>query len=406
MGATAGDSPSGGPPPPEGTSPDEGAGGTGPDGEPDPGRSLWHGLIWLAILVALVAGLLLAVPGLHGVAHQVAHMRPGWLIVAVVLEILSCLGYILAFLQVFDRSPVRFGARVALSELAFGSAVSLGGAGSIAVGAWLLVDRGGDPRRVAERSAVLFLLTTAINVITLVLAGLGLFTGVLPGPRNPLLSILPAGIGIVGFVAVLALPRLTEKLAVNRAPGRVRTILEETAASIRLTEQVMFSLDWRIVGAIAFLWCDIGVLVACFAAAGSVPPLAAIVLAYQIGYLSNFVPIPGGIGVLDGSLVGMFVLYGVSATLATAATVVYHAIALWIPAMWGTAAFVILRRTRSRPITLRPPREARRRLRAHRRHPSVADSDPGAGDAPVTSVAPVSPAGVGAEQDGAAQDHG
>ena len=97
------------------------------------------------------------------------------------------------------------------------------------------------------------------------------------------------------------------------------------------------------------------------------PPVAVIVLAYQIGYLSNVIPIPGNIGVLDGSLVGMFVLYGVSATLATAATVVYHAIALWVPAMWGTVAFLILRRTRDRPIELRPPREVRRRLRRERR---------------------------------------
>jgi hypothetical protein len=69
-------------------------------------------------------------------------------------------------------------------------------------------------------------------------------------------------------------------------------------------------------------------------------------------------------------VVGMFVLYGTSATLATAATVVYHAVALWIPAMWGTAAFVILRRTRNRPLQLRQPREARRRLREGRRRPT------------------------------------
>ncbi len=125
----------------------------------------------------------------------------------------------------------------------------------------------------------------------------------------------------------------------------------------------MFRADWRILGAIAFLWCDIGVLAACFAAAGTVPPLATIVLAYQIGYISNLIPVPGNIGVLDGSIVGMFAIYGVSATLATAATVVYHAIALWIPAMWGTAAFVILRRSRGQPIKLRPPYEERRRAR-------------------------------------------
>ena len=330
------------------------------------------------ILGALVVGLLLAVPGLRGVARDVSHMKPGWVVLGVVLEILSCLGYVIAFLQVFERAPIRFGARVALSELAFGAAVSLGGAGSIAVGAWLLVERGGEPTRIAERSAVLFLITSAVNVVTLVAAGLAVAFGVLPGPSNPWLSVAPAAVGTGALVFFLALPRVTERLAARRRPGKLRTLLTETAASIRQTEQVLFRLDWRIIGAFAFLWCDIAVLAACFAAVGVVPPLATIVLAYQIGYLSNLIPIPGGIGVLDGSLVGMFVLYGTSATVATAATVVYHAIALWIPAIWGTVAFVILRRTRDRPITLRAPREARRRLREHRRQP--------AGDAQPTSV--------------------
>jgi uncharacterized membrane protein YbhN (UPF0104 family) len=333
----------------------------------DPGRSLWRGLISLVILLALVVSLLLAVPGLHGVADEVADMRVGWLVVGVVLEILSCVGYVIAFLQVFDRAPLRFGARVALSELAFGAAVSLGGAGSIAVGAWLLVDRGGNPARIAERSAVLFLLTSAINVVTLLLAGLGLWIGVLPGPDNPLLSLVPAAVSAAVLVLFLALPAITDRFAAKRAPGRMRTLLTEFAVTIRTTRDLLRRPDWRIVGAIAFLWCDIGVLAACFAAAGPVPPLSTIVLAYQIGYLSNIIPIPGNIGVLDGSLVGMFVLYGISATVATAATVVYHAIALWIPAMWGTVAFLILRRTRHEPITLRPPREIRRQRRLERR---------------------------------------
>src|SRR5215470_11994270 len=135
------------------------------------GRSLLNGLIALIVLVALVAGLLLAVPGLHGVADAFSHMSGGWIAFAVVLEILSCLSYVVAFLQVFERAPIRFGARVALSELAFGAAVSVGGAGSLAVGIWLFVERGAPAVRVAERSAVLFLLTSAINVLTLVLAG-------------------------------------------------------------------------------------------------------------------------------------------------------------------------------------------------------------------------------------------
>jgi len=153
-------------------------------------RSLRNGFVTLILGLALAAGLLLAVPGLKGVATTISNMQAERVVAAILLEVLSCAGYVVAFLQVFDRAPVRVGAEVALSEEAFGAAVSLGGVGSLAVGAWLLVERGAPPGRIAERSAVLFLYTSAINGITLVLAGVGLFLG-LPGPGNPLLSIVP-----------------------------------------------------------------------------------------------------------------------------------------------------------------------------------------------------------------------
>jgi uncharacterized membrane protein YbhN (UPF0104 family) len=319
-------------------------------------RSLRNGFITLVLGLALAAGLLLAVPGLKGVATTVSHMKLQWVAVAVALEILSCACYVVAFLQVFDRAPLRLGARVALSEEAFGAAVSLGGVGSLAVGVWLMVERGAPAGRITQRSAVLFLYTSAINVITLVVAGLGLFLG-LRGPSNPLLSILPAAVGAVALVLFLLLPRYVDRIVGRVAPGRLHTVLTETAASVRDTERLMFRPDWRIVGAIGYLWLDIAVLFACFAAAGQTPPLAPVVLAYQIGYLSNFIPVPGGIGVLDGSMIGMLVLYGVGGTVATAATLAYHAIALWVPAIWGTIAFIVLQKTKKQPIILRHPTE-------------------------------------------------
>ena len=328
------------------------------------GRNLRNGLITLVVLVILVAGLLLAVPGLHGVAKLVTDMPIGLVALAVGLEILSCVSYIIAFLQVFERAPIRWGARVALTELAFGTAVSLGGAGSLAIGAWLLRERGVPAARIAERSAVLFLLTSAVNVITLMLAGFGLWLGILPGPHNPLLSLVPGLVGLTVFLFFLALPQISEHYAKRRNEGHLRVLLLGTAASVRATRKLLFTPDWRLVGAFGFLWFDIGVLWACFAATKHTPPLAIIVLAYQVGYLSNLIPIPGGIGVLDGSFVGLFVLYGVSATTATAATVVYHAISLWVPATWGTIAFIVLRRTKNRPLSPRPTRAERRAQRA------------------------------------------
>ena len=326
-------------------------------------RSLRNGFITLVLGVALAVGLLLAVPGLNGVATTVSHMKVEWVVVALLLEVLSCAGYVVAFLQVFRRAPFRLGARIALSEQAFGAAVALGGVGSLAVGAWLMVERGAPAGRVAQRSAVLFLYTSAINVFTLILAGLGLFFG-LPGPTNPLLSIVPAAVGAVLLVLFLLLPRYVDRLCGRVGPGRFATFLKGTSSSVRDTEQLLLHPDWRTLGAIGYLWFDIAVLFACFAAAGHSVPLAPVVLAYQIGYISNFIPVPGGIGILDGSMIGMLVLYGLGGTVAAAATLVYHAIALWVPAIWGTVAFILLQRTKNQPITLRnPPEELRPKSR-------------------------------------------
>ena len=319
-------------------------------------RSLRNGFITLVLAGALVIGLLLAVPGLKGVATTVSQMKAQWVVAAILLEALSCASYVLAFLQVFVRAPFRVGAYVALSEEAFGAAVSLGGAGSLAVGAWLMVERGAPPGRIAERSAVLFLYTSAINVITLILAGVGLFLG-LPGPSDPWLSVVPAAVGALVLVLFLLLPRYVDRLVARVPPGRLHTLLTETAASVRDTKRLTFHPDWRIVGAIGYLWFDIAVLYACLAAAGQTPPLAPVVLAYQIAYLSNFIPVPGGVGILDGSMIGMLVIYGIGGTAATAATLVYHAISLWVPALWGTFAFIVLQKTKRRPIMLRNPPE-------------------------------------------------
>ncbi len=322
-------------------------------------QNLKNGLISLAVLVAMAVGLMLAVPSLHDVEHNILRMGIGWVLAAIGLEVLSCVGYIVAFLLVFNRTPRRFGARVALSELAFGSAVALGGAGSVAVGAWLLIERGARPGQVAERSAVLFLLTSGINVITLALAGLGLWAGVLPGSRSVLLSLVPGAVGVVVFVGFVLLPEVNDRLIVERRDGRIADWAGAMSDTIRQTRRLLFGFDWRLLGAVGYLWFDIAVLWVCFRALGDTPPLASLILAYQIGYLSNLIPIPGGIGVLDGSLVGMFVLYGVNDTLATSATIVYHAISLWVPATWGTVAFLLLRRSRHESVGWLPERARR-----------------------------------------------
>lgn len=83
---------------------------------------------------------------------------------------------------------------------------------------------------------------------------------------------------------------------------------------------------------------------ATFATTGHGLPVGALIVAYIVGYLANLLPIPGGVGVLEGGLVGMLVLYGAPAVKAVAAVLVYHAIAFWVPSLGGLLAYWRLRR--------------------------------------------------------------
>ena len=97
-------------------------------------------------------------------------------------------------------------------------------------------------------------------------------------------------------------------------------------------------------------------LYVCFRALGVSPDVPDLTLAFLIGYLGNVLPIPGGIGALDGGLTAALLLYGFDAAPAAAAVLAYHAIVLWIPTVLGTIAFLRVRRTFDEPIVLREPR--------------------------------------------------
>jgi uncharacterized protein (TIRG00374 family) len=98
---------------------------------------------------------------------------------------------------------------------------------------------------------------------------------------------------------------------------------------------------------VAWWGFDIATLWACFHAysPGNPPPAAVIVMAYFVGMLANTLPLPGGIGGVDGGMIGAFIAFDVSGGYATVAVLTYRAFAFWLPTVPGAVAYFQLRRT-------------------------------------------------------------
>jgi uncharacterized membrane protein YbhN (UPF0104 family) len=314
-----------------------------PAGTPEhEAHRLRNGLISTAVLAILLLGIGLAVPDLRGVLHRVTRAGPGWIVLAVALEVASCLGYVAIVRLVLHRGPARDVRRLAWAEMAFGAVVPVGGAGGLAIGAWAMRMWGIGWSRIANRSAVIFLVTSGINAAVLVLAGLGVWAGIGSARTGVVHGLLPAaGAGLTVALFVL-LPRGLAR----RVPGRrLRAVLARLASWVHSAETTAFTPDWRLLGAVGYLLFDIAVLWACLKAVGVTAPVLALVAGYQIGYLANLIPIPGGLGVLEGGLLGALLLYGLPAAPTAAAVVIYHAIALWVPTLGGTYGFARLRQS-------------------------------------------------------------
>ncbi len=351
---------------------------------------LRNGLIWTAALLLLLLAIGLAVPDLRQVLGRAADANLVWLAAGVVLEILSCLGYVATVRLVLRRGPKREIRWLAWAEMAFGAVVPVGGAGGLAVGAWAMRAWGIPWSRIANRSAVIFLLTSAVNAMVLAVAGFGVALGLGNTKVSVWYGLVPGVVALVALVLFMSLP-LVIKDDPSARRGWFRSALRRGADWVADTEAIAFTPNWRLLGTVAYLVLDIGVLWMCLRAVGTSPPLVVVVAGYQIGYLANLLPIPGGVGVLEGGLLAALLVYGLPAAPTLAAVILYHAIALWVPSLGGLIGFARLRRS----VAAGLPRVAAAaapadRLPAGREQPR-ADEPPGADEAPRAEAPPPAP---------------
>jgi uncharacterized membrane protein YbhN (UPF0104 family) len=207
---------------------------------------------------------------------------------------------------------------------------------------------------IARRTVAFFILTSLANVGGVILFALLYALGVLQNDRNPVLTYAFGAAALAATALVVALPKILTTGPPEEHPakptGKVRAAVHFVRYSLgRGIHDGLLLLRQRsigvILGSLGTLVFDLLVLWATFKALGYTPAPGMLVLGYLIGQLGGNIPIPGGIGGLDLGLIGVFVLYGQPVAVATGAVLIYHAIALWIPGLLGTLAFVQLRNT-------------------------------------------------------------
>jgi uncharacterized membrane protein YbhN (UPF0104 family) len=314
-------------------------------------RTLRNSLISLAVFFAIVIGLLLGFPGLQEAGDRVSDAHIPWVAAAVGLEILSCVGYVVLFELVFGRLGRSLSSRLSLSELAVNSVVSVSGLAGIALGAWVLRSKGFSVERIAKRSVLIFVLTSAVNVGAVAVIGVLMWLGIVPGSRDELLTLLPAAAALATIAGTLALAAWARRAASRRErSGRLTVALTAVSGGVEDAITLIRARDWRLLGAVGYWLFDNLVLYACLAAFGHAPSFWVVAMAYLVGMLANSVPVPGGFVAVEGGLVGMLLLFGARpGSLVIAAVLIYRAISLWVPAVIGSLAFLSLRREIGKP---------------------------------------------------------
>jgi uncharacterized protein (TIRG00374 family) len=299
--------------------------------------------------------------GLQKTWNQLQHGNPWWFGVAFVLTILSFAAYVWLFRAVFVRGTTRIGwnesYQITMAGLAATRLFAAGGAGGIVLQVWALRRAGLGARVVACRTVAFLVLLYGVYMAALVIDGMGLYLGLFPGSAPFGITVVPAILGAVVIALALAValvPGDLERLVARWTTGehlggriarRLAALPATAATGVRTALDFVRTGDAALLGTIGWWALNIAVLWACFHAFGKPPPTAVIVMAYFVGMLGNLLPLPGGIGGVDGGLIGAFTAFGVHVELAVVAVLAYRAFSFWLPTLPGVVAYLQLRRT-------------------------------------------------------------
>lgn len=321
-------------------------------------------LLASAVTVIALVGLYLLIPKLAGLKHtwgQLKHGDPLLLVVGAVLEMCSIGGYALLFRTVFGRGVPRIDWRASLEIPLAGIAairlVAAAGAGGVAVTVWALGRAGLHAEVIACRMVASLVLQYSVYLGALIVCGLGLWAGVFPGGGSIMLTLIPAALAAVLGVVILSLALMPDDIEqrlerfacrtgrLGRVARRVAKAPETLGSGVRTAGDLIRNGRLGLLGAVAYWGFDIAVLGVCFHAFGATVPVAVLVAGYFLGTLGSLLPLPAGIGGVEGGMIGAFVAFGLHASTTIIAVLAYRAISFWLPTLPGIAGYLTLRST-------------------------------------------------------------
>jgi putative heme transporter len=330
-------------------------------------------VVFALFVLVVVCFLYFVLPNLAGVGKTVHHLEGGdkwWIAIGVLLEMLSFAGYVVLFRAVFvlasdtpeqrGRIGWRESYQVTMAGLVATRLFAAAGAGGVALTAWALRRSGMGPRLVACRMVAFVVLLYVIYAGSLLIDGIGLGSGLFPGGGSFAITIVPAIVAAIMFAAagaITLLPGDLERRLGSWAPGagrmshwvaRAAAVPALAASGVRTAIALVRTRDPGLLGAPAWWGFDIAVLWGMFHAFGTAPPFTVIWMAYFVGMLGNLLPLPGGLGGVEGGMIGALAAFGVSFNLAVLAVLSYRAISFWLPTLPGVVAYFQLRRTVAR----------------------------------------------------------
>lgn len=316
------------------------------------------------LTVLAVVGLYFLIPKLAGLNQtwgQLKHGNPLLLVVGSGLEMLSVAGYAVLFRTVFGRGMPRIDWRASIQIPFAGIAairlLAAAGAGGVAVTVWALRRAGMSGPVIACRMVASYVVQYSFYLGSLAVFGLGLGIGVFSGGGPFELTILPAALSAGAFALVASMAfvpedfeRRLDQLAersgrLGRLAARFATAPATVGSGVRTAIGLVREMRIGLLGAAAYWGFDIAVLGLSMKAFGAPMPVAVLVMGYFLGTLGSLLPLPGGVGGIEGGMIGAFAAFDIPAGRAVAGVLAYRAISFWLPTLPGIAGYFKLRAT-------------------------------------------------------------